>query len=159
MLWKIHHFISHKMKVIGAACLFGMAILTAVDVIGRMFKHPIFGSVEIVTFLAVLVVAMALPFTHESKGHIGVELFVRKLSKRTRAVIDLVTGSASLALFVLVAWRMFVYAFKMKESGEVSMNLQFPEYIIIFVVACSCVIFCLSILNAIFSNIAELRGK
>ena len=159
MFWKIHKFISDKMKMIGAACLFGMALLTACDVIGRLFKHPIFGSVELVTFLAVFVVAMALPFTHEARGHIGVELFVTRLSRKTRAIIDLVTGTASLVLFALVAWRMFEYALKMKASGEVSMNLQFPEYTVIFVVACSCVVFCLSILKVVLTNIAELRGK
>lgn len=159
MFWKIHKIISTKMKQVGAACLFGMALLTACDVIGRMFKHPIFGSVELVTFLAVFVVAMALPFTHEDKGHIGVELFVRKLSRKTRAVIDIITGSASLILFVLVAWRMFIYAYKMKESGELSMNLQLPEYLVIFVVAVSCVVFCLSITKVLFDNIAKLRAK
>ena len=159
MFWKIHQYISDKMKVIGAACLFGMALLTAVDVIGRMFKHPIFGSVELVTFMAVFVVAMALPYTHENKGHIGVELFVRKLSRKTRAIIDIITGTAGLCLFVLVSWRMFIYAIKLKESGEVSMNLEFPEYAIVFVVAFSCVIFCLSILRMVLDNIAELRAK
>jgi len=159
MFWRIHHFVSEKMKMFGAICLVAMALLTAVDVIGRIFKHPIFGSVEIVTYLAVCVVAMALPFTHEAKGHIGVELFVLKLSKRTRAVIDMITGTASLALFMLLAWRMFIYAHSMKESGEVSMNLEFPEYIVIFIVACSCVVFSLSIVKAVLTHIAELRRK
>ncbi len=159
MFWKIHQFISDKMKVVGAACLFGMALLTAFDVIGRLFKHPIFGSVELVTYLAVFVVAMALPFTHENRGHIGVELFVLKLSKKSRAVIDIITGTAGLLLFGLVSWRMFDYAGKLQESGEVSMNLQFPEYAIVFIVALSCVIFCLSIFKIILENIAELRGK
>ena len=159
MFWKIHQFISDKMKVVGAACLFGMALLTAFDVIGRLFKHPIFGSVELVTYLAVFVVAMALPFTHENSGHIGVELFVLKLSKKARAVIDIITGTAGLLLFGLVSWRMFDYAGKLQESGEVSMNLQFPEYAIVFIVALSCVIFCLSIFKIILENIAELRGK
>ncbi len=159
MFWKIHRFISDKMKMFGAICLVTMALLTAVDVIGRIFKHPIFGSVEMVTYLAVCVVAMALPFTHEAKGHIGVELFVLKLSSKTRSIIDMVTGTASLALFVLLAWRMFIYAINMHESGEVSMNLQFPEYLVIFVVACSCVVFSLSIVQSILTNIAELRRK
>ncbi|MGD9210660.1 MAG: TRAP transporter small permease [Desulfobacteraceae bacterium] len=159
MFWKIHQFISDKMKIIGAVCLVGMALLTACDVIGRLFKHPIFGSVEIVTYLAVFVVAMALPFTQEQKGHISVELFVHKLPKKTRAVIDLSTGIAGLILFMLVAWRMFIYASNMKASGEVSMNLQFPEYIIIFVVSGACVMFCLSIVKTLLNSLAELIGK
>ena len=159
MLWKIHQFISKQMKIIGAVCLFGMALLTTADVIGRFFKHPIFGSVEIVTFLAVIVVSMALPFTHEAGGHIGVELFVRRFSRKTRAAIDLFTSTLSLALFAVVAWRMFHYAASMRASGEVSMNLQFPEYTIIYVVGCASVVFCLSIVRTLINHLATLGGK
>lgn len=145
--------------MVGALCLFGMVALTCVDVVGRYFKHPLFGSVELVTFLGVLAVAMALPFTHESKGHIGVELFVRRLPRKSRGVIDLVTGILSLGLFALVTWRMLVYAIKMMRSGEVSMNLELPEYAIIFVVACCFVVFTMTIVQSIVRTIEELRKK
>ena len=32
----------------------GMMLLTVVDVIGRFFRHPIFGSVELVGFMATI---------------------------------------------------------------------------------------------------------
>ncbi len=147
------------MKMVGAACLVGMVVLTCVDVVGRYFKHPLFGSVELVTFLGVLAVAMALPFTHETKGHIGVELFVRRLPRKSRGFIDLATGMLSLGLFALVTWRMLVYAIKMMRSGEVSMNLELPEYVIIFVVACCFVVFTLTILKSIARTVEELRKK
>lgn len=145
--------------MVGAACLFGMVALTCVDVVGRYFKHPLFGSVELVTFLGVLAVAMALPFTHETKGHIGVELFVRRLPRKSRGVIDLGTGILSLGLFAVVAWRMLVYAIKMMRSGEVSMNLELPEYVIIFVVACCFVVFTTTIIKNIAQTVEELRKK
>ncbi|KJR97757.1 MAG: hypothetical protein VR65_22220 [Desulfobulbaceae bacterium BRH_c16a] len=155
---KIFSFLSDKLKMIGAFCLFGMAALTCVDVIGRFFKHPIFGSVELVSFLGVIAIATTLSFTHEHKGHIGVELFVRKLSSRTRNIIDLCTGSITLALFAVVTWRMFDYSLKMKSSGELSMNLKLPEYIIIFLLACCFFIYCGTILSSIFQTLAKL-GK
>ena len=158
-LWKALQFITDRMKMVGAACLFGMVALTCVDVVGRYFKHPLFGSVELVTFLGVLAVAMALPFTHETKGHIGVELFVRRLPRKSRGVIDLATGIMTLGLFALVTWRMLVYAFKMMRSGEVSMNLELPEYAIIFVVACCFVVFTLAIVKSIARTVEELRKK
>ena len=158
-LWKALQFVSDRMKMVGAACLFGMVALTCVDVVGRYFKHPLFGSVELVTFLSVLAVAMALPFTHETKGHIGVELFMRRLPRKTRGVIDLGTGILSLGLFALLTWRMLVYAIKMMHSGEVSMNLEFPEYVIIFAVACCFVAFTLTIAKRITETVKELREK
>ncbi|MFP4349688.1 MAG: TRAP transporter small permease [Thermodesulfobacteriota bacterium] len=147
------------MKPIGAACLVGMTGLTCVDVVGRFFRHPVFGSVELVTFMGIFVVAFALPYTHENKGHIGVEILVQRFSRKTRAVVDIVTGLVSFVFFALVTWRLFLYAFKMAESGEVSMNLELPEYVIIFVVALCFVVFSLIIIKDIIENIAILREK
>lgn len=155
---KLFTFLSDKLKMIGALCLFGMAALTCADVIGRFFGHPIFGSVELVSFMGVIAIATTLSFTHEHKGHIGVELFVMKLSSRTRNLIDLCTGSITLALFAVVAWRMFDYGLKMQSSGELSMNLKLPEYVIIFFLACCFVIYCGTILSSIFQTLAKL-GK
>lgn len=158
-IWKALQFVSDRMKMVGAVCLIGMVALTCVDVVGRYFKHPLFGSVELVTFLGVLAVAMSLPFTHETKGHIGVELFVRRLPRKSRSIIDLATGVLSLGLFALVTWRMLIYAIKMKQSGEVSMNLELPEYVIIFLVACCFVTFTLTIVKSIAQTVTELRKK
>lgn len=54
---------------IGACCLVAMMLITCADVVGRFFNHPIFGTVEIVGFLATL--ALALAYTHQVKGNIG----------------------------------------------------------------------------------------
>ena len=149
-------FVSDKLKMVGAVFLFGMALLTCVDVIGRLFKYPIFGSVELVSFMGVIAIACSLPFTHQYKGHIGVELFVRKLPSKTRNIIALITEILSLVLFILIAWRMFHYASKVQSSGELSMNLQLPEYLIIYVLGGGFVIFTMIIINSIFQTISKI---
>jgi C4-dicarboxylate transporter, DctQ subunit len=156
---KALEFVTDKLKVVGAVFLFGMALLTCVDVIGRLFKHPIFGSVELVSFMGVIAIACSLPFTHQEKGHIGVELFIRKLPSTTRHIIEICTEVVALVLFILVSWRMFLYSIKARASGELSMNLQLPEYAIIFILACGFVIFTLTIINSIFKTISKLRTK
>ena len=89
-------WVSNKMKAVGAICLVGMTFLTCADVVGRFFRHPIFGSVEIVGYMATLAVAMALPYTHQVKGHIGVEILVRMVPEKVQTVIDIFTGFLSL---------------------------------------------------------------
>jgi len=157
--WKIVEWILDKLKIIGAACLVGMTLLTCADVVGRFFRHPIFGSVEIVGYMATLSVALALPYTQQMKGHIGVEIVVRTFSEKAQSIIDTCTSFLSLGLFLLTAWRMAIYAREMHESGEVSMNLEFPEYCIIYVVAFCFVIFSLVILQDIIQNINRLRNR
>lgn len=142
--------------MVGAVFLFGMAVLTCVDVIGRTFKHPIFGSIELVSFMGVFAVAMALPVTQLTKGHIGVELFVDKLPRKVRLFFELCTETLSLALFCIITWRMFLFSFKLRASGEVSMNLHLPEYAIVFVLACCCVVLCLVIVSSILQTFIKL---
>jgi len=147
------------LKIIGAACLVGMMFLTCIDVIGRLMGHPIFGSVELVGFMATLAVAMAMPYTHQVKGHIGVEILWQAFSKRTRAIVDICTGLLSLGLFALVSWRMALYADTMQKSGEVSMNLELPEHIIVYTVAFCFVIFTFIILQNIMQTIKKLSEQ
>lgn len=147
--WKGIQWVMEFMKAVGAFCLVVMMFLTCADVVGRFFGHPIFGSVEIVGFMAALSVAMALPYTHQARGHIGVEIVVRLMSERTRRIIELVTNSLALVLFAVVTWRMVQYSRTMKGAGEVSMNLEIPIYLIIGVVAFCFLFFTLAIVQDI----------
>jgi TRAP-type C4-dicarboxylate transport system permease small subunit len=156
--WKIIQWILDKMKIIGAVCLVGMTLLTCADVIGRAFGHPIFGSVEIVGFMATLAVVMAMPYTHQVQGHIGVEILVRLFSEKTQTIIDICTGIVSLILFAIITWRMTVYAHTMQESGEVSMNLELPEHAIIYATAICILVFTMIILKDIIYNIRKLKA-
>jgi TRAP-type C4-dicarboxylate transport system permease small subunit len=149
-------FFSDKLKMVGAVALFGMALLTCADVVGRLFGYPIFGSIELVSFLGVFTVAMALPLTQLSKGHIGVELFVDKLPRKGRLFFEVCTETVSLVLFVIISWRMFLFSFKLRASGEVSMNLHLPEYAIVFVLACCCVVLCLVIVSSLLTTLSKL---
>ena len=156
---KVLSFLSDKLKMAGALCLFGMAALTCADVIGRLFSRPIFGSVELVSLMGVIAIATTLSFTHQHKGHIGVELFVMKLPSRTRNFIDLCTGIVTLLLFAVVTWRMADYGLKMRASGELSMNLKLPEYVIIFLLAGCFFIYCGTILGSILQTLAKLKKQ
>jgi len=151
--------IMKALKVLGAVCLVGMTLLTFIDVVGRYFGHPVFGSVEMVGFMATLAVAMALPYTHHVQGHIGVEILVRLLPERARVLIDVVTGLLGLMLFAIVTWQMTLYASDMRASGEVSISLELPEYVVIYAVAFCLLIFTGIIAKNIVNNIKRLRAK
>ena len=130
------------MRALGAFCLMAMVAVTCSDVIGRAFGVPIFGSEEIVSFLLTLVLALSLPYAHREKVHVGVEILFRLFSAPVRVLLSLITNIFSLALIIIITVMMFQYAASMRESGEVSMNLEYPEYTIIFALS-----FCFFILN------------
>ena len=145
-------------KRIGGAALVGMMLVTCVDVIFRAFDRPIFGAVEIVSFMATMVLACAMPLTERERGHVGVDLFIRKLSTRAQAVFGAATNLASTILFGLVAWQMFLYAANMKKTGEVSMSLEFPVYYLVYLVAVAFAVLSLVILVEFFSSLRKIGG-
>ena len=147
------------LKRLGGVCLMGMTLLTCADVVGRYLGHPIFGSVEIVGFLATLTAALALPYTHEVKGHVGVEILVRLLSERTQAIIELCIHMVCLLLFTVVTWRLALYAATIRRSGEVSMSLELPTHVIIYITGFCFLVFTLTILEDIVNTIKLLMDR
>lgn len=147
------------LKVLGAVSLVGMMAITCVDVVGRYLKHPIFGSVEITGFLATMTAIMALAYTHEMSGHIGVEILVRHFSRTTQDIIELLTNFIGLVLCGMIAWRMFLYAQTIERSGEVSMNLKFPEHYIIYICSFCFLVLVLTMIEEIINLIRRLMGN
>ena len=157
LLDRILNFVSDSLRSAAALALTLMMLITVADVVGRFFKHPIFGSVELVGFFAVAVAAAALPHTYKVGGHVGVEIITRLLPRKIRLLLDLFTRILTLILFSVVAWQMFVYAKDMQQAGEVSMNLEFPLHYIVLVLAVSLAFFSGTILQQIVDTVNQLR--
>ena len=78
--------------------------------------------------------------------------------ERVQTIIDIITGMLSFVLFGIVTWQMAVYAYTIKESGEVSMNLEFPIHIIILIVSLCLLIFTIVILQGIIKHYKKLKA-
>ena len=81
----------------------------------RAFNRPIFGAVEIVSFMATIVLACAMPMTDHEHGHVGVDLFVRKFTPGCKAIYSGVGNLVAGVLFGLVGWQMFLYGNTVKD--------------------------------------------
>lgn len=123
------------MRVAGSFALLSMVLVTVADIAGRLRRSPIFGSEEIVTFLAVLVLGLSLPYTQTHRSHIGVEVFIQRLSTRMRRILKAFREVLSILFFALVTIMMASYARDKSLSGEVSINLGLPEYVLIYILA------------------------
>ncbi|PIE61463.1 MAG: C4-dicarboxylate ABC transporter permease [Desulfobacterales bacterium] len=158
-LFNLQNALTRILMGVGGLSLIAIMLLTVVDVGGRFFKYPLFGTVELVGFLAVISVAAALPHTYKVDGHVGVELFLRLLPLRVRLWIELFTRILSLGLFTVISWQMFLYAADLKQSGEVSMNLEFPVHYIVFLLALGLLIFSVTIVQRIVATLTLIKTK
>ena len=122
------------LKWFGAFCTAGMMFLTCIDIVMRLAGRPLLGAVEFTGFLTTAAMAAALPYTHVMRSHVGVDLLVRAFPARVQAVVDFCAYLLAAALFAVITWQSFVYGFTIKKSGEVSMTLQFPAHIFVYVI-------------------------
>ncbi len=143
-------------KVFGAICIAGMMFLTCVDVIGRLFGHPILGAEEIVGFMAALAMAAAMPYTHAMHAHVGVDMLVKELSPKAQAIIDSITNFLAFVLFSLMGWQTWLYAGTLKRSGQVSMTLELPSYYVVYFLSFCFFVFCAVIVVEILQHLHKV---
>ncbi len=130
-------------NVIAGISLTFLMLLTIADVILRFFKIPIVGTYELVAFSGAVVIGFSLPLTSWMRGHIFVDFFIIKFSKKVQNVFNIATRCFVFFLFFLMGWNLFKYAVDLQKSGEVSLTLQMPFYPITFGVGICCFIQCL----------------
>jgi TRAP-type C4-dicarboxylate transport system permease small subunit len=128
--------------VSGIALLFAM-LLTVLDVCLRnLFQKPIVGTFEIVGLSGVVIIGFAIPITSALRSHIYVDFFLQWFSPRGQAILNITTRALGIALFILVAWNLILYAKGLYISGEVTLTRQLPFYPIAFGLAGCCIIEC-----------------
>jgi TRAP-type C4-dicarboxylate transport system permease small subunit len=130
-------------NVIAGISLTFLMLLTIGDVILRFFKMPIVGTYELVAFSGAIVIGFSLPLTSWMRGHIFVDFFVVRFSKKVQNIFNIATRCMVFILFSLMGWNLLKYALDLKRSGEVSLTLQMPFYPVTFGIGICCFIQCL----------------
>ena len=144
---------------IAAGAVTAMMLVTVADVVLRLFRHPITGTYEIVGLLGAVFASFSLAQTSMEKGHIAVDVLIRKLSPRGQAAADSVNHAVCLLLFATITWQCIGYARDLRAFGEVSMTLQVPIYPFIYGIAVGCGMLCVVLaLNLIQSGIQLARS-
>jgi TRAP-type C4-dicarboxylate transport system permease small subunit len=151
--------LARKLDMVAAIAVVAMMSLTCADVVLRMFRRPIPGSYEIVSFLGAVAVSFAMAHTSAERGHVYVSLIVQLLSKRLQGIIETIISIFGIILFGLIAWQSVLYGMDCQRSGEVSLTLQVPFYPIIYGVALGAGVVCLVIMVDLVNAIAKLKDK
>jgi TRAP-type C4-dicarboxylate transport system permease small subunit len=148
---------AQRLGLVAAAAIFFMMALTCADVFLRLFRMPIPGTYEIVSFMGAVAVSFAVAHTSVEKGHVAVDLVVQLFSKRAQAVIESIIAGFGVILFALIAWQSGIYALDCQRSGEVSLTLQMPFYPIIYGVALGALIECLVLTVDLLNAASKMR--
>ena len=148
------------LAAVGAVALMAMMFLIATDVIGRdVFDRAILGTFEIVEYLMVPTVFLALAYAQLEDTHINVDVAIQFLSRRTRAVLSVVTLLLTLGVFLPTAWVGYRETVQVYIQKQVSTVLLIPRWPFEVLMVIGLLAFCLAIVADMLVAIAGAAGK
>ena len=107
---------------IGALALLVEVVVILVDVAGRAFGHPLFGSQDLVTMAMVILVFGGMALCDRTGGHIAVDLLEPRFSPSLNRAIDVASALLGALIFVFIAWAVWESA-KLSQMLNLSTNL------------------------------------
>jgi TRAP-type C4-dicarboxylate transport system permease small subunit len=122
---------------IAGAVLALMILLTLMDVILRNFGHPITGSMEIIQYAGSIVFSFSIPYATWIGAQVAVDLITQKLNPKNRKMINAVTRTMGILLFLFIAYNFFKYGLDVKRTGELTAGFKIPYYPFCFAISLS----------------------
>ena len=139
--------VARLMYWIAGAALAAMMFLTVADVVLRYFKMPIVGTYEIVSMLGAIVIGFAVPQTTMERGHVLMDFITGRLPFGAQRVFHLVTRLLAVLTFYIIGWNLYKLGNDLRQTGQVSLTLKFPEYPVAYGIALCCLFECLVLLS------------
>lgn len=142
------------LAVDAAAVLAGLAAVAmmlhvTVDVTGRLFHHPLKGTIEVVSFYDMVALSfLPLGYITRERGHIIVELFTGWMKTGPRRWLDAAAGLLALVYCSVFAWKAVEIALKKtsiheaRETGAGFLQIWPSRYVVVvgFVLMALCLI-------------------
>ena len=147
------------LAVVGAVALMVMMLLIAFDVISRdVFDRAILGTFEIVEYLMVPTVFLALAYGQLEDVHINVDVAIQFLSRRKRATLSVVTFLLTLVVFLPMLWVSYQEGLQVYDRKLVSTVLLIPRWPFQVVSVIGVLAFCLAVLADMLVAVARAAG-
>lgn len=145
-LEKVSHVLNRVLM--GAAGFFvaAMIVLTCANICFRLLWVPVSGTFELMGYFGAVATALALGFTQIKRGHIAVDIVVRRFSKNVRMLLAGINSLVCMAFFGVVTWQIAEYAVTLSRTGEVTETLRIVYYPFTFAVALGFGVLCLVLL-------------
>ena len=111
----------------GYVSLAGLVLITFVDVAGRyLMNKPLMGSLEITEVTMVILCGFAMFYTTTQRGHISVDLFLVRFSRRAQVIIDSIGSLLGFGTWSIIAYQTYLLGLRVLEAGDTTSFLSSP---------------------------------
>ena len=158
-LERISALLRKILMVAGGVSLLLLTLLATVNVALRIFRVPVSGTYEIVSFLGAVVIAGALGYTQKRKDHIVVDILSDRFPVPVKRALDRLSYAIMFVLFSIVSWQTFVFGMRLLSTGERSETLKIGFYPFVFAVCLGFAVLALTILLDLVESLWVQREK
>ena len=152
-------FLNKIFLIVGGIAVLALMTVATANVVLRIFHIPFRGAYELVSFIGAIVIAFALGFTQQLKGHIVVDILTDKFPKRLSKMLDMVNHLVTMVFFAIIAWQIYRVGMQIWTSGELSETLKMIYHPFIFAVSAGFITLSLTALVQLMSDIRSGEEK
>lgn len=126
-------------RLLGALCkifafcsgitLVAMALMSLASIAGRsLFASAIVGDYELVEIASGIAVSLALPYTQWVRGHVIVDFFTAKVSRKTALTLDAIAAALLAVVAFVFTWRITLGMTELIGGWDASLMLNIPTW-------------------------------
>ena len=157
---KISKYPSRLLRDTGGIILFILVLMTAVDVSGRyLFSKPLPATYELTQLMFCLIIFFGMSWLAIKKGHIKINLILRRLPKDVRDVLDFMTGLISLIVCIIISWQAVEQAIVILHDNAKTYMWRIPLFPFELLIALSMALFAIVLLDDIIKSLVNVIKK
>ena len=127
---RVLYRLAAALAILGSAVVGVMAIMIAVNVIGRaVFATSISGIVDLIELGTSTAVFAVLPYCQLMRENVVVDFIMSKTPTRAKTACDAFGSLLYLALGVVLTWRMILGGFDLYKYNETFTTIGFPRWL------------------------------
>ena len=155
----LFRFIDSKLFLLSTIAVGFMSIPIVLDVAARFFfSKSVPGIIELEEFFMVLIVFPALAYSQRTEGHIVIDLLTCKLPLKMARLLETFNHLTCASFFALMSYRILLTA--IKKSGEYSVMLAIPVWLLVGVSALGVFLLCLTLFRQFLTGLsANLKDR
>jgi TRAP-type mannitol/chloroaromatic compound transport system permease small subunit len=120
---------------------------------------PILGTFEYVTLISAVIISFGLAHTGVVKGHVAVDLIMRRFPERVQGVIEAVTTLVALVVFAIVTWRLAQFGFQNYRLDLATETMAIPLYPFNLMIAFGFFVLLFVLISDILKSIKKAVGN
>ena len=148
---------NYAIAMAGTALVFITMFITTADVIGRYFRMPLPGAMEISELALGVMVFLGWAYTQAEKGHIAIDILFKRLPQKVQNILDIIIPLFGLTLMGLIGWRAVGFAMDCKSSLEHTVDLGIPVWPFKFMIFIGAVTLCIQLIFDVIEALQKYR--